>query len=151
MANQPSRTSTGTAGTVRADCQPGVRHGRSDRAETGNQIDLDCRYTGYGDASTRLTYALQVIDRAGTTRDLGTWILQPGTGTTFISGTVLRRAQISSIQITVARHLGPATHDVSSGAVMGDRVLSAFRTMVAARLAALLRTARDTLASKEFR
>jgi anti-sigma factor RsiW len=66
----------------------------------GTQINLDCRYTGYGDASTRLTYALQITDRAGATHDLGTWTLQPGTDTTFTSGTALRRVQIASIEIT---------------------------------------------------
>jgi hypothetical protein len=66
----------------------------------GTQINLDCRYTGYGDASTRLTYALRIVDRAGATHDLGTWTLQPGTDTTFTSGTALRRDQIASIEIT---------------------------------------------------
>jgi Putative zinc-finger len=66
----------------------------------GTQIDLDCRYAGYGDASTRFTYALQVIDRAGTTHDLGTWTLQRGADTTFTSRTAPRRDQIGSIQIT---------------------------------------------------
>jgi hypothetical protein len=63
----------------------------------GTEIDLDCRYTGYGEAST---YALQVIDRAGATHHLGTWTLQPGTDTTFTSGTALPRDQISDVQIT---------------------------------------------------
>ena len=63
----------------------------------GTQISLDCHYTGYGEAST---YALQVIDRAGATHELGTWTLQPGTDTTFTSGTALRRDQISDIRIT---------------------------------------------------
>jgi Putative zinc-finger len=66
----------------------------------GTQINLDCRYTGYGDASTRLTYALRIVDRAGAAHDLGTWTLQPGTDTTFTSGTALRRDQIASIEIT---------------------------------------------------
>jgi hypothetical protein len=66
----------------------------------GTQINLDCRYIGYGDASTRLTYALQITDRAGITHDLGTWTLRPGTETTFTSGTALRRDQIGSIEIT---------------------------------------------------
>jgi Putative zinc-finger len=66
----------------------------------GTQINLDCRYTGYGDASTRLTYALRVVDRAGVTHDLGTWTLRPGADTTFTSGTALQRDQISSIEIT---------------------------------------------------
>jgi Putative zinc-finger len=63
----------------------------------GTQINLDCRYTGYGEAST---YALQVIDRAGAAHELGTWTLQPGTDTMFTSGTALRRDQISDIRIT---------------------------------------------------
>lgn len=66
----------------------------------GTQINLDCQVTGYGGASARLTYALQVIDRAGAAHDLGTWTLQPGTDTTFTSGTALPRDQISGIQIT---------------------------------------------------
>jgi hypothetical protein len=66
----------------------------------GTQINLDCRYPGYGDASTRLTYALRIVDRAGATHDLGTWTLQPGTDTTFTSGTALQHDQISSIEIT---------------------------------------------------
>ena len=66
----------------------------------GTQIDLDCQVTGYGDASTRLTYALQIIDRTGAAHDLGSWTLQPGTDTTFTSGTALSRDQISSLQIT---------------------------------------------------
>lgn len=66
----------------------------------GTEIDLDCRDTGYGDASTRLTYGLQIVDRAGATHDLGTWTLRPGTDTTFTSGTALPRDQISSIEIT---------------------------------------------------
>jgi len=66
----------------------------------GTEINLDCRYIGYGDASTRLTYALRIVDRAGATHDLGTWTLQPGTDTIFTSGTALQRDQISSIEIT---------------------------------------------------
>jgi hypothetical protein len=66
----------------------------------GTQIDLDCRYTGYGDASARLTYGLQVVDRSGVTHDLGTWTLKPGTDTTFTSGIALPRDEISSLQIT---------------------------------------------------
>jgi hypothetical protein len=66
----------------------------------GTQINLDCRYTGYGDASTRLIYALRIVDRAGVTHDLGSWTLRPGTDTTFTSGTALPRDQISSIEIT---------------------------------------------------
>lgn len=66
----------------------------------GTQIDLDCRYTGYGDASTRLSYGLHIVDRSGATHDLGTWTLQPGTDTTFTSGTALPRDQISTLQIT---------------------------------------------------
>lgn len=66
----------------------------------GTRIDLDCRYTGHGGVSTRHTYALHIIDRSGATHDLGTWTLQPGTDTTFISGTALPRDQISSLQIT---------------------------------------------------
>jgi putative zinc finger protein len=66
----------------------------------GTQINLDCRYSGNGDASTRITYALRIIDRAGATHDLGTWTVQPGTDTTFTSGTALPRGQISSIEIT---------------------------------------------------
>lgn len=66
----------------------------------GTQIELDCRYSGYGDASTRLTYGLQIVDRSGVTHDLGTWTLQPGSDTTFTSGTALPRDQISSLQIT---------------------------------------------------
>ncbi len=62
----------------------------------GTQIDLDCHYAGYG-ATT--TYGLQIVDHAGATHDLGTWTLQPGTDTAFISGTALARDQISSIQI----------------------------------------------------
>jgi anti-sigma factor RsiW len=71
----------------------------TDRA-WGTQINLDCRYTGYGNASTRLTYALQITDRAGATHELGSWTLRPGTDTTFTSGTALQRGQISSIEIT---------------------------------------------------
>jgi anti-sigma factor RsiW len=66
----------------------------------GTQINLNCQVTGSGGASTRLTYALQIIDRTGATHDLGTWTLQPGTDTTFTSGTALSRDQISSLQIT---------------------------------------------------
>lgn len=66
----------------------------------GTQISLDCRYTGHGNASTRLTYALQITDRTGITHDLGTWTLQPGTDTIFTSGTALPRGQIGSIEIT---------------------------------------------------
>jgi hypothetical protein len=66
----------------------------------GTRIDLDCRYAGYGDASTRLTYALRIVDRAGATHDLGTWTLRPGTDTAFTSGTALQRDQIGSIEIT---------------------------------------------------
>lgn len=66
----------------------------------GTQINLDCRYTGYRNASTRLTYALWITDRTGATHDLGTWTLQPGTDTTFTSRTTLPRDQISSIEIT---------------------------------------------------
>jgi anti-sigma factor RsiW len=65
----------------------------------GTQINLDCQVTD-GDASTRLTYALQIIDRTGAAHDLGSWTLQPGTDTTFTSGTALSRDQISSLQIT---------------------------------------------------
>ena len=66
----------------------------------GTQINLDCRYAGYGDASTRFTYALRIVDRAGVTHDLGTWTIRPGTDTTFTSGTALSRGQIGSIEIT---------------------------------------------------
>jgi hypothetical protein len=66
----------------------------------GTQINLDCRYAGYGDASTRFTYALRIVDRAGVTHDLGTWTIRPGTDTTFTSGTALPRGQIGSIEIT---------------------------------------------------
>lgn len=66
----------------------------------GTQINLDCRYSSNGDASTRITYALRIIDRGGATHDLGTWTVQPGTDTTFTSGTALPRGQISSIEIT---------------------------------------------------
>jgi hypothetical protein len=66
----------------------------------GTQINLDCRYLGDGDASTRLTYGLRITDHAGITHDLGTWTLQPGIDTTFTSGTALPRNQITSVEIT---------------------------------------------------
>jgi hypothetical protein len=65
----------------------------------GTQINLDCRYIGDGDASTRLTYGLRITDDAGITHELGTWTLQPGIDTTFTSGTALLRDQITSVEI----------------------------------------------------
>jgi Putative zinc-finger len=74
----------------------------------GTQIDLNCSATSYA-RSARLTYGLQLIDRHGRIHNLGTWTLEPGGKTTFVSSTALHRGQISTIEIILPNHT-PVLH-----------------------------------------
>jgi len=63
----------------------------------GTRIEVVCHYDE--NEPTR-PYGLRVIDRTGRSHELGTWNLAPGKVATYRSGTALRRAQISAVEIT---------------------------------------------------
>lgn len=65
----------------------------------GTEIQLVCRYYATSSSTTR-PYALVVVDQAGRREQLGTWNLTPGKVTTYRSGTSLRRADITQLDIT---------------------------------------------------
>lgn len=68
----------------------------------GTRIELDCRYAATGSWSSDATYGLQAVDRKGVVHDLGTWTVHSGAETTFTSGTALARADVATLQITLA-------------------------------------------------
>jgi anti-sigma-K factor RskA len=66
----------------------------------GTEIDLACHYDTA--AAPGYAYTLVVVDRGGTSQQLGSWTLAPGGTTRFAGGTALPADQIASIQVQAA-------------------------------------------------
>ena len=63
----------------------------------GTSIEVTCHYD---EVEPPRPYALVVVDRNGTSHELGTWNLSPGKVATYQSGTALHRSEITAVEIT---------------------------------------------------
>lgn len=68
----------------------------------GSEITIDCRYAGGSRYGSGDVYTLEVVDRAGRSRQIGSWALGTSTQARFTSGTALQPGQISAVTVVTS-------------------------------------------------
>jgi len=68
----------------------------------GSEITIDCRYAGGSRYVSGDVYTLEVVDRAGRSRPIGSWSLGTSTQARFTSGTALPPGQIGAVTVVTS-------------------------------------------------
>jgi len=68
----------------------------------GSEITIDCRYAGGSRYVSGDVYTLEVVDRAGRSRPIGSWSLGKGSQARFTSGTALPPGQIGAVTVVTS-------------------------------------------------
>lgn len=68
----------------------------------GSEVTIDCSYTGGPRYAPGDVYTLEVVDRAGRSRQLGSWTLAKNSQARFTSGTALPPGQIREVKVVAS-------------------------------------------------
>lgn len=68
----------------------------------GSEITINCRYAGGSRYVSGDVYTLEVVDRAGRSRPIGSWSLGKGSQARFTSGTALPPGQIGAVTVVTS-------------------------------------------------
>lgn len=71
-------------------------------APWGSEITIDCSYTGGSRYVPGDVYTLEVVDRAGRSRQIGSWTLARSAQARFTSGTALPPSEISAVTVVTS-------------------------------------------------
>lgn len=71
-------------------------------APWGSEITINCSYTGGPRYAPGDVYTLEVVDRAGQSRQLGSWTLAQSSQARFTSGTALPPDQIGEVKVVAS-------------------------------------------------